>query len=71
MVSPHKVGISPDQLSTVFPFHFCFDPTLTLSQVGHSLALLCPGIAEGASFFENFKIERPAYLVDFESILKQ
>ncbi|MEI6544399.1 MAG: ATP-binding protein [Methylococcales bacterium] len=71
MVFPHKVGISPDQLSTVFPFHFCFDPTLTLSQVGHSLALLCPGIAEGASFFENFKIERPAYLVDFESILKQ
>jgi PAS domain S-box-containing protein len=71
MVSPPNIGLSPFQLSTAFPFHFAFDPTFTLCQIGSSLALLCPGITEGSSLFEYFKLERPILLADFESIIKQ
>ena len=70
MVVPPKTGLTPDQVSTAFPFHFGFDVTLKICQIGDSLALLCPGIAEGSGFFDYFKIERPSLVTDFESMLK-
>ena len=70
MVFPHKIGLSPDQFANAFPFHIAFDSSLTLSQVGSSLLLLCPDIAEGSSFDDYFIIERPTFVGDYESIIK-
>ena len=70
MVHPPSIGLSPDQLSAAFPFHLAFDRALTLRQLGGSLPLLCPGMAEGSSIFEYFKIDRPTLVADFESIFK-
>ena len=70
MVTPPNLGLSPAQLSAAFPFHLAFDRTLTLSQLGGSLSLLCPGMAEGSPLLEYFKIDRPALVADFESIFK-
>ena len=70
MVTPPNLGLSPAQLSAAFPFHLAFDRTLTLSQLGGSLSLLCPGMAEGSPLLEYFKIDRPTLAADFESIFK-
>jgi signal transduction histidine kinase/ActR/RegA family two-component response regulator/HPt (histidine-containing phosphotransfer) domain-containing protein len=60
MTNAPTVRISIDDVASVFPFHVAFDGSLTIVQIGPSLAKLAPGITVGHPLAEHFTIESPA-----------
>jgi signal transduction histidine kinase len=63
------VGLSPAQLVDVFPFHFVFDETLSIVQVGRSVADLLPLARVGLRVDEVLVPRRPAVPFVYETVV--
>jgi|GEM_PF-2573919 len=53
------IGLPPKELMKSFPFHFVFDRTLQLLQMGEVLGRVIPGIKKGHLFKEHFVLQSP------------
>ena len=59
MTQPAAMGLSPEEVSSVFPFHLGFDEQLRLVQLGPSLCKLVPAVALGQRLTEHFAFDPP------------
>ncbi len=66
--SEATVHLSPRQISELFPFHFAFDAQQRFTQVGRSLAKICPEAVPGADVRTPFLIERPSTSGDWQGL---
>lgn len=57
--SPVVVGLSPDQLVSLFPFHIVLDSTLRVRQVGRSISLVIPKLQLGQFIGDVLQLRRP------------
>ena len=64
------IGLPPAQFAAAFPFHLAVDRRLTLAQVGHSLARICPDMAPGTPLADRFTLIRPEGEWNFDWILE-
>jgi two-component system, NtrC family, sensor kinase len=69
-VSP-EFSLSPEILSTVFPFHFVIDRDLKVVQAGEVLQRVCFDALIGSPFDRYFRISRPKSNLDFDAIRKR
>jgi two-component system, NtrC family, sensor kinase len=69
-VSP-EFSLSPEILSTVFPFHFVIDRDLKVVQAGEVLQRVCFDALIGSPFDRYFQINRPKSNLDFDAIKKR
>jgi PAS domain S-box-containing protein len=63
------VGLSPEHLADIFPFHFCLDRNLIAVQMGRSLQRLVPALMFGGPVTQFLSVEHPRSVTDFDSIL--
>ncbi len=70
---PHtsEVGLPPDALMAVFPFHFAIGPDLTVRQVGPSLARVMPDLKPGDALTDHLAIVRPPVPLQYSSLIDQ
>lgn len=59
MTQPAAIGLTPEEVSHVFPFHLGFDEHLRIVQLGPSLIKLAPGAALGVRVPDLFAFEPP------------
>lgn len=71
MDSYHQVGITPESLGEVFPFHFVLDRQLNIVQFGRAISKICPGIVIGTPLVNLFRIVTPDVGGDFDAIREQ
>ena len=65
------IGLQPEALQTVFPFHFAFDRRLRVQQVGPSLAKLLPNFLPGVVLTDFFRVLTPSVPAEFAAIEQQ
>jgi PAS domain S-box-containing protein len=53
------IGLPPDRLAALFPFHLAIDRELRIVQAGPSLVRVYPAAAPGGSFDAVFRVARP------------
>lgn len=71
-VPPHsEIGLPPEALRAVFPFHFAFDPALQVRQVGPALGKLLPTLTPGAALADFFRLVTPSLPLQFDAIVEQ
>lgn len=63
--------LSPEMLTTIFPFHFIFDRELCIVQTGDVLQRICFGTLVGSHLDQYFQISRPKIDLNFDSIKKR
>lgn len=63
------VGLSPEHLANIFPFHFCLNRDLVPVQVGRSLQRLVPALMNGKPITHFLSVEHPKSVVDFDGII--
>lgn len=63
------IGLSPEHLADIFPFHFCINRRLVPVQVGSSLQRLVPALTTGAPFTLHASVEHPVPVKDFDDML--
>jgi len=66
-----EVYLPPAALGELFPFHFAFDRSGTIREVGPALRRICPPVAPGARMGDVLHLLRPAPPLLFESLLRQ
>lgn len=71
--TPEQAGmpdicLGPDELDTVFPFHFIIDGAARIVRAGPTLRRLLPGIDDGRPLNDVFDINTPAVAADFGAI---
>lgn len=69
--SAGAVGLQPQALATVFPFHFAFDRSLRIQQVAPSLRKLLPAMVPGAGLQGFFRLVTPNVPFEFDAIQQQ
>jgi two-component system, NtrC family, sensor kinase len=69
-VSP-EFSLSPELLSTVFPFHCVIDRNFRVVQAGEVLQRVCFDALIGSQFDRYFQISRPKSNLDFDAIKKR
>jgi hypothetical protein len=57
--APAVVGLSPDQLVSLFPFHVVVDSNLRVRQFGRSISLVIQNIQVGQSIGDVLQLRRP------------
>ncbi len=62
------IGLAPERLAELFPFHFAFDRGLRLVQVGPGLRRVCPDVAPGATVGDVVRFARPRLPAEFEAL---
>ena len=62
------LGLGPAQLDEAFPFHIVFDASLTVVQVGRSVARVCPGLAPGAPLAAWVRVREPEVAMRADAI---
>lgn len=62
------IGLSPDLLTDIFPFHLVIDRAGKLIQIGKVLQRLCPNLNQERQFEQHFAIQRPTTAFDFDEI---
>ncbi len=62
------LGLSPDQLALVFPFHVAVDAELRVVQRGPVIARLLPDLVPGAPLTASLAIRRPDVAQDFATL---
>jgi PAS domain S-box-containing protein len=67
----YALGLSPQQLAEVFPFHVAVDRQLLVLQYGRGLSRLFPDLKNGRSLGEFFRVARPRVALEFEAMLAQ
>ncbi len=65
------LGLPPENLAAVFPFHFAFDTDLRVRQCGPALLKLLPGMASGSLVTEFVRIITPNVPFEFGPIEQQ
>ena len=65
------VGLSPEQFTAAFPFHFVCDADLRVVQAGPSLRRIFPQMCDGARLAEHFRIARPRGATTYTAICQQ
>ena len=63
--------LSPDMLTTVFPFHFVINRELHIIQAGDVLQRICFGALLGSRLDQYFQISRPKMDLTFDAIKKR
>ncbi len=63
--------LSPELLANVFPFHFVFNRSNEIIQVGPALAKLYPNLSLGSSVQDHFRIQRPNIKFEFDYVKKR
>jgi two-component system, NtrC family, sensor kinase len=75
MLTTHCINssftVSPEMLTTIFPFHFVVDRELRIVQAGDVLQRICFGTLVGSHLDQYFQISRPKIDFTFESIKKR
>lgn len=66
--TPAVLGLSPTQFVDAFPFHFVFDETLVIVQLGRSVATLLPIARVGQRIDEVLLPRRPAVPFVYETV---
>jgi PAS domain S-box-containing protein len=67
----HALGLSPQHLAEVFPFHVAVDRQLCILQYGRGLSRLCPELTQGRALGDFFRVARPRVALEFEAMLAQ
>lgn len=65
---PPTIGLPPGLFADAFPFHFVFDRTLTLRQMGKGLGRIAPSFAPGSLLPRLLSIETPTLPLTFDTI---
>jgi signal transduction histidine kinase/CheY-like chemotaxis protein/HPt (histidine-containing phosphotransfer) domain-containing protein len=63
-----SLGLSPEQFSAAFPFHWVVDENMSLVQCGQSLVKIIPDIALGADLRDFITVARPPIEMDFAGL---
>ena len=65
------LGLRPDQLTQVFPFHIGCDQDCRIVQAGSVITRVLPNLVVGSKFGDHFHIERPDVPWSFKAIVEQ
>ena len=65
---PARIGLTPAQFNTLFPFHFAIDASGTVVSAGKVLARFCPAMAPGQAVAAAAAIERPHVPFEIEAL---
>lgn len=63
-----RVGLPPELLTALFPFHLAFDRNMEIKQAGDALLRTCPRISTEKQIPQNFRIKRPNVPIEFDAI---
>ncbi len=62
------VFLPPSAFAVAFPFHIVVGPDMRVRQAGPSIARALPGVCPGAPLSDHFRLVRPPFAFDFESL---
>ena len=62
------VFLPPSAFAVAFPFHIVVGPDMRVRQAGASIARVLPGVCPGAPLCNHFRLVRPPFAFDFESL---
>ena len=62
------VFLPPSAFAEAFPFHIVVGPDMRVRQAGPSIARVLPGVCPGAPLGDHFRLVRPPFAFDFESL---
>ncbi|MEC4814882.1 MAG: ATP-binding protein, partial [Scytonema sp. PMC 1069.18] len=66
-----RIGLSPQLLAKIFPFHIAFNRKTEIIQVGNVLKQKYPRISIGSQLATHFQMTRPQMSLEFDAIYKR